>query len=374
MDALIAEFESSAGRISWESLDHARGSAEDTPRLLRALWAGGPDAAASYGHLWSDLLGGSRVWRATAPAAYLLSILVRDGKFGGDDKTLREGALVFFRELALRASGEVGQCSPVSSIAELEGPAPEPACSLVIPTLLEVELSLIDHPDLRLASCASTAAVAAVTTSQCSFQPERRMLVKSLTARACSTGPTADRAGALIDLGRMGQDLSEYLPDQDLAISLAAALGSTRSTDLRTLDVLLDAARRISQLDSLLSPPGDSSWMTLPQLGGRRLSIVVAEEVCKRVEDLDLLMQPLISATKMTGSPGGYLVARPYYRKFFVNGFPAMGEASRHQMEIVCIIAEADGYWSQPGWQRFLAGLRLPTSRESWRNYCQLQD
>jgi len=373
MNALIAEFDSSSSQVSWASLHHARGSAEGTPRLLRSLWAGGADAAASYGHLWSDLLGESQVWGATAPAAYLLSILVRDDKFGGDDKTLREGTLVFFRELALTVPSEVVRCSPVSSIVELVTSAPEQACGLVIPTLLGAELSLIDDPSSRLASCASTAAVAAVTTSECSFQSERRMLIESLKARVHSAASSADRAGALLDLGRIGENLSEFLSERDWGTRLAAALGSTDSSNPRVLDVLLDAARRSSELDALLSPPGDSSWMTLPQLGGRRLPIVVAEEVCVRVQDLGLLVQPLISATKMTGAPGGYLVARPYYRKFFANGFPAMGDASRYQMEIACLIATSDEYWRQPGWQRFLAGLKLPTSRESWQNYCQLR-
>ncbi|MEU4089951.1 hypothetical protein AB0F76_37670, partial [Streptomyces aureus] len=79
MDDFIREFERAAAEVSWGSLDHAGGSAEDTPAMVRFLWEGRTDTAAPYMHLWSDLLGESRVWSATAPAAYLLSILVRDG-------------------------------------------------------------------------------------------------------------------------------------------------------------------------------------------------------------------------------------------------------------------------------------------------------
>lgn len=366
MDDFILEFERAAIKVSWESLDHAGGSAEDTPSMLRSLWAGRTDTAAPYMHLWSGLLGESRLWSATAPAAYLLSILVRDGRFGGDDKTLRESVFVFFRELALRRRSEQTPRSPVSSIVDLVTPAPETACGLVIPTLLEVELSFVDDSDTRLASCAATAAVAAVTTSQGSFPSQRRTLIKSLKARVQSTGSSADRTGALLDLGRLGESLSGFLSSQERVIRLAAALGSADLSNQRALDVLLDAAHRPGELDTLLSPPGDSNWMTLPQLGGRPLSVVVAEEICARVKDLSLLVQPLVSATRSIGGPIGRLVARPYYRKLFPAGLPPVGIASRPQREVAHFLASSDEVWGQASLQRLLADLKLPVSRDEW--------
>ncbi|MEU4085019.1 HEAT repeat domain-containing protein, partial [Streptomyces aureus] len=229
------------------------------------------------------------------------------------------------------------------------------------------ELSFIDDPDPRLASCAATAAAAAISTSQGRFPSQRRTLIKSLQARARSTGSAAARAGALLDLGRLGEGLSGFLASHDWAIRLAAALGSADLSDPRALDILLDAARRPRELDTLLSPPGDSNPMTLPQLGGRPLSVVVAEETCARVEDLGSLVQPLVSATRSVGAPMGRLVARPYYRKLFPAGLPPVGIASGPQREVVRFLASCDEVWGQASLQRLLADLKLPVSQDEWQ-------
>ncbi|WP_433262292.1 hypothetical protein ACQPWR_22465 [Micromonospora vinacea] len=367
---IIVRFDELSGKVPWSQLQHAGGPAIDTPEHLRAVWAGGrtsPDlASAGYGHLWSDLLGGQRVWSATAPAAYLLSMLVQDEGFGDPDPTVRQGVLVFFRELSMNVDVVDRQCDVASSILDLVASSPVQACRLLLPDLFQVELLMLNDGDARTASCAATAAVAIAARVHVAAS-DRAKIVQWLNERARSTLSVTDRASALIDLGDLGHSQPEFLRDHHPAMRLAAALAPAMAEDDDATDVLLDLAESPARLDSVLSPANDSSWQTLPQFRGRPTSVVVAEVVTRRVRNIDHLARGALASLPLATSPGGQAIVRPYLSRIFRNGLPHPEAATMTQKLIARGMVENRQFWDWCGRASLFQSLRLPSDEESWR-------
>ncbi|MEU5789494.1 hypothetical protein ABZ754_17400 [Micromonospora purpureochromogenes] len=367
---IMARFDELSGKVPWSQLQHAGGPAADTQEHLRAVWAGGRTSpelvTAGYGHLWSDLLGNDRVWSATAPAAYLLSILIQDESFGDPDPTLRQGILVFFRELAIKVDVGDGRIGTFSSILDLVAPPPVQACRLLLPDLFQVELSMLHARDVRTASCAATAAVAIAARGSVPAS-DRAKIVQWLSARARSALPVADRASALIDLGELGHLRPEFLRHQHPAVRLAAALAPAMAEDDDATDVLLDLAESPARLDSVLSPANDPSWHTLPQFGGRRIPAVVAEVVSRRVRDIDRLARSASASLSVAPSPGGQAIVRPYLSTIFPDGLPIPGAATTTQKLIARAMVGNRQFWDWRGRARLFQSLRLPLDEEYWR-------
>lgn len=365
----MARFDELSSKVPWSQLQHAGGSAVDTPDHLRALWAGGRTSpeliAAGYGHLWSDLLGGGRVWSATAPAAYLLSVLVQDERFGGSDPTLRQGVLVFFRELAMNVDGNYGQWRASSSILDLVASRPGQACRLLLPGLFQVGVSMLHHRDVRTASCAATAATAIAARIPAPAS-ERARIVQWLDARARSAIPVADRASALIDLGELGHLRAEFLRDENPALRLASALAPAMAEVDDATAVLLDLAESPGRLDSMLSPADDPAWHSLPQFRGRRIPVVIAETVARRVRDVDRLVNSALASISLAPSPGGQAIVRPYLSAIFPDGLPRPAAATRTQRMIARAMVETREFWDWRGRARLFQSLRLPLEDEAW--------
>lgn len=366
----MSVFDDLSKAVPWDQLEHAGGSAGNTPTCLLAAWAGeraGLDAAQTgYSHLWSDLLGGGRVWSATAPAAYLLALLIRDDEFGEPDPTLRQGVLVFFRELAVCVAEPGRQWVMVRSINNLVGPPPVEACQLLLPDLFQAAITRFEHPDARTASCAATAAVV-IARSTSVPEKDRSRLVRWLEARARSGVPVADRASALIDLGDLGYRYPEFLVAPHPALRFASALAPAMDEDSDATDVLLELAGAPADLDGLLAPPDAPGLYTLPQLQGRWVSDVVAECVCLRVADLSRLLPSALATLSAAASTGGYQAVYWYLEKVFPNGLPHPENATAVQRQVARVVVENAQLWNSHARLRLFQRSHMPMDDQLWR-------
>ncbi len=265
----IKEFEQRAARVPWAALLHAQGAATDTPARLRALWANDEEGVvAGYTHLWSALVGRDRIWPATGPAAQLLTLLIADERFGGDDPSLRAGVLAFFRQ-----------------IAKLSQRGDE-----VPPELFDSAMSFLDHPHPPTAQASVAASVALLPVAG---KQERRAELKAWLEGAASRGGVADRASAILGLGELGERPEEWLDSPLPGLRLAAALAPAFAHDERATRRLLELSRSPRALDYVLSPMLQPEIMTLAGFDGRRVGMVVAEAVSARGGEPDRPSPPV---------------------------------------------------------------------------------
>lgn len=343
-------------QVVWRRLWHARGPASDVPGRLAGLC--GPDEQAASDALtfvWTHLLDEGRPTAATAPALRLLGGMLDDPALGAGDTTVREGLLVFLREVARlvddHATGRVPDepspdRQPADRTADEQADRRETfvlSCADVLP---EVFPALWPVPSAWPSRARALAASAASMLVRHPALTHRRTEVVALHQQAARD--STDRwecACYLLGLGELGVAPRAWLADERLGVRVCAALAPALADDDTATEVLVRAAEHPRAFDHafeepFVAPPYRLRW--LPQFR-ERASRVLIRTVCERVADFRRLVLASVAAVHLRGPYRPEPEFGPYLSVAFPTGLPAT--LTRHQQAFARAIAERDELW-----------------------------
>ncbi|MFD6891712.1 HEAT repeat domain-containing protein [Streptomyces sp. NPDC059957] len=243
----------------WAALEHAYGTAQDTPiRLLQLLDEDSEVQAGALGLLDMSVLHQESLYSATAPAALFVASVLNDPRtlarhedystWDDRPRPLRAALLDWLGQIADSAAyGETtdeedgndpGVTDAVRAVRGVIYGAVSPHLLDPDPTIREAALSataaLLQSPDLadRISG---------------TVQILRRLLTESADRR--------ERAAAILTIGAWGEDTTGWLADPDPAVRACAALSpgcASSTTATRTI------------LRALLDPAAIDSWFREP--------------------------------------------------------------------------------------------------------------
>lgn len=295
----------------WDRLFHAYGAASSAPVYLAALRRDElaevavdsadyyPAKGVPYSYLWSALYCGGRLTPATAAALPLLARWIGEPGFGGNDPTMREGVIWFFREVARTVCGEPDmellrelartRDDPViaawldeyligrRSVLDWTD-ADEPGKALLAAAVVDCfdllpELFAAVEPMLYHGARQRTRTVAASATVMLVRHPvlslRRADVLRELLRQADVVNDPYCRASLLLDVGDLGGDPRAWLDDPHVGVRLCAALAPALAGDRDAVQVLVTAARNPAGMDQAFGS------MYLPQLAGHLAEVVV---------------------------------------------------------------------------------------------------
>ncbi|OPG02751.1 hypothetical protein B1R27_31250 [Streptomyces sp. GKU 895] len=358
----------------WGALQHAYGSAEDTPPYLCQLLNEDPEAQAeALGMLDMSVLHQGSLYTSTAPAALFVAAILTDPRtsaehesfFPWDDRTrpLRAALLDWLGNIADSASYGEDPGSEDEYAAEDDGEDDDEreaiqACRSIRRELYDAVAPFLDdpHPDTR------EAALGAVTLLL--KAPDLSELVPHATHRLRSVlaadGSRRERASAVLALGAWGQDTTGLLDDPDPAVRTCAALATGCAHVPRATAVLLEALRNPVEADH---------WFPdrLPHFDGwPRFTLLKA--VLDRVDAFEDLAPAAMALIPLASD---YTVDRdwgPLLVKAFPTGYTPGLPLSAAQRELLKAVTANDKCWGDIG-NKFLwlrkAGL--PDQRDAIR-------
>ncbi|WP_433796605.1 hypothetical protein [Actinoplanes sp. CA-252034] len=377
----------------WDRAFHAYGPARGGEELLDVLRHGGEEAYVReypeavwqpYSFLWSALYCGGRITPATVLALRYLTDAVIADDFGGTDRTLREAAVWWIRDVARAAVTAIDPDGDRRTAARRD----EPAVSAWLDGHLSRERPIFDGGDgsgevLLAAARADCFDLLPACHARLSTLPGRELpdRLRAALASALATlvahprlrhhrdevvarhteearhGTPYHRASMLIGLGELGAATIGWLTDQDVVVRVCAALAPGLATD----DAATEVLRRAT-----LDPPAldrDLDGMHLHQMPFHQRA--VAEALCSRFDRFDPLVDSAVAAVGYDGIQGPGILAEPYLRKAFPAGLPIRGTAA--QRALARTVADHDGLWRDSGSPtRSFARIGLPADRAAW--------
>ncbi|MGW7367781.1 HEAT repeat domain-containing protein [Streptomyces sp. NPDC054841] len=358
----------------WGALQHAYGSAEDTPPYLCQLLNEDPDVQAeALGMLDMSVLHQGSLYSSTPPAALFVAAILphpqtlaeHESFFPWDDRTrpLRAALLDWLGQIADSAScgedpgseGEYGDEYDGEDEDELEAIR---ACRSIRRELYDAVEPFLDdpHPDTR------EAALGAVTLLL--KAPDLAELVPRAAHRLRSVlaadGSRRERSSAALAMGAWGQDTTGLLNDPDPAVRACAALATGCARMPRATAVLLEALQNPVEADHWFPDP-------LPQFDGW-LRFTLLKAVLDRVDAFEDLA-PAAMALMPLGSD--YTVDRdwgPLLVKAFPTGYSPGLPLSAAQRELLQAVTANDNCWGNIGNKfRWLREAGLPERRDAIR-------
>lgn len=358
----------------WGALQHAYGSAEDTPPYLCQLLHEDPEVQAeALGMLDMSVLHQGSLYSSTPPAALFVAAILthrqtsaeHESFFPWDDRArpLRAALLDWLGQVAESAAhGEVrgnedeyGGAYDGEDEDELEAIH---ACRSIRHELYDAVEPFLDdpHPDTR------EAALGAVTLllkapGLTELVPRAAHRLRSVLA---ADGSRRERSSAVLAMGAWGQDTTGLLNDPDPAVRTCAALAGRCAPMPRATAVLLEALQNPVEADHWFPDP-------LPQFDGW-LRFTLLQAVLDRVdafEDLApaaMALIPLASDFTVDRDWGPLLV------KAFPTGYSPGLTLSAAQRELLQAITANDKCWGNIGNKfRWLGEVGLPEQRAAIR-------
>jgi len=398
---------------------HAYGPSVDDNALLEALRQGDdrppePDEPfwrAPYSFLTSALYCGGRLTPATVEGVRYLVRTIGEPGFGGDDPTLRHGALWFLRNVAgvalagvdrtaasrrdepevrewlaayLREHRSVLDWTEADAPGEVLLAAARADCFDLLPEVFAAVEPLLaaPAPSLRIPA-ASAATMLSRHPDLLAHRP--RLLAYHLAE--CASNVPHHRASMLLGVGELDGAPREWLHDPHPGVRVCAALAPALADDPEATAVLLAEATRNPAVIDMQAFKGMMALTILPHAAA-----VLAERLCRGISDVDRLLPAAIAAvpygpTYLDGGEGHWTavaLCEPYLRTAFPDGLPSPSAATPAQRRLAAAIARHDPVWERdfralPPLDRYLASrgaqawdgtfsrLRLPDDRSSWR-------
>lgn len=391
-------------RTQWDRLFHAYGPADDALLYLEALRRGDqegppgvePSWLSPYSYLWSGLFCGGQLTPAIVPALRYLASAVAEPDFGGQDPTLREGVVWFFREVARTAGGhpniEAARLVAVERdapavMAWMDGyllqrrsimswtPADDPGwvlltaaqvdCYDLLPELFAaVEPSLaVRHPSRLRLVAAAAAAMLVRHPALTHRHPD--ILAHHLSEVAGLAISPHELGSLLIGIGELGGEPRTFLDHPHGGVRICAALAPALSSEPSAIDVLVTAAH----------DPGavSTTFGTRPVPQAIDMLPVLINALCERVRDFNRLLDAALALLSLLAAPGklhrpdGANICRQYLQLAFPLGLPDGRHATSAQRAFAAALANLDEPWSHnTEWDTMLTHAGLPTDRQAW--------
>ncbi|MFJ9100702.1 HEAT repeat domain-containing protein [Streptomyces sp. NPDC102405] len=358
----------------WSALQHAYGSAEDTPQYLCQLLNEDPEVQAeALGKLDMSVLHQGSLYSSTPPAAVFVAAILthpqtlaeHGSSFPWDDRTrpLRAALLDWLGQIADSASygetpgseDEYGHEYDGGDEDELEAIH---ACRSIRRELYDAVEPFLDdpHPDTR------EAALGAVTLLL--KAPDLTELVPRAAHRLRSVlaadGSRRERSSAALAMGAWSQDTTGLLNDPDPAVRTCAALATGCAHLPRATAVLLEALQDPVEADHWFPDP-------LPQFDGW-LRFTLLKTVLDRVDAFEELVPAAMALIPLASD---YTVDRdwgPLLVKAFPTGYSPGLPLSAAQRELLKAVTANDKCWGNIGNKfRWLREAGLPEQRDAIR-------
>lgn len=364
----------------WDALQHAYGSAEDTPAYLCQLLDEDPEVQAeALGMLDMSVLHQGSLYSSTPPVARFVAAILthpqtlaeHESFFPWDDRTrpLRAALLDWLGQIVDSAAygeepgseGEYGDEDGDQYDGEDEDEGEREAiraCRSIRPELYDAVEPILDdpHPDTR------EAALGAVTLllkapDLAEFVPRAAHRLRSVLA---ADGSRRERASAALAMGAWGQDTTDFLNDPDPAVRACAALASGCAHVPRATAVLLEALQNPIEVDHWFPDP-------LPQVDGW-LRFTLLEAVLDRVDAFEDLAPAAMALIPLASD---YTVDRdwgPLLVKAFPNGYNPGQPLAVGQRELLEAVTAHEECWGNTGNKlRWLREAGLPERRDAVR-------
>ncbi|WP_234322382.1 HEAT repeat domain-containing protein [Streptomyces sp. NRRL B-24720] len=356
--------------IEWDALQHAYGSAEDTPPYLCQLLDEDPEVQAeALGMLEMSVLHQGSLYSSTPPAALFVAAILphpqtlaeHESFFPWDDRNrpLRAALLDWLGQIADSASyGE----DPGSEDEYGDGYDDEVeailACRSIRPELYEAVEPFLDDPH------PATREAALGTVTLLLKAPDLAELIPRAARRLCrvlaADGSRRERSSAALAMGAWGQDTTGLLNDPDPAVRACAALATGCARMPRATDVLLEALQDPAEADRWFPDP-------LPQIDGwLRFTLLAA--VLDRVDAFENLAPAAMALIPLASD---YSVDRdwgPLLVKAFPTGYSPGLQLSDSQRELLQAVTANDKCWGNIGNKyRWLSEAGLPEQRDAIR-------
>ncbi|MFF2780579.1 HEAT repeat domain-containing protein [Streptomyces sp. NPDC058052] len=356
----------------WDALQHAYGSAEDTPSCLGQLLNEDPEVqAGALGMLDMSVLHQGSLYSSTPPTARFVAAILthprtlaeHESFFPWDDRTrpLRAALLDWLGQVVESASygedpGSEGEyeeeCEDEDELEAIR------ACRTIRPELYDAVEPFLDdpHPHTREAALG--------TVTQLLKAPELAELIPRAAHRLRSVleadGSRRERSSAALALGAWGQDTTGLLDDPDPAVRACAALATGCAHLPRATAVLLEALQNPAEADHWFPDP-------LPQIDGW-LRFTLMKAVLDRVDAFEDLAPAAMALIPLASD---YTVDRdwgPLLVKAFPTGYSPGLPLSAAQRELLQAVTANDECWGNIGNKfRWLRKAGLPEQRDAIR-------
>lgn len=358
----------------WDALQHAYGSAEDTPPYLCQLLNEDPEVQAeALGMLDMSVLHQGSLYSSTPPAALFVAAILahpqtlaeHESFFPWDDRTrpLRAALLDWLGQIADSAScGEAPGSEDVYR-DEYDGEDKDEleairACRSIRPELYDAVEPFLDdpHPDTREAAL-GTVTVLLKAPDLAELVPRAAHRLRSVLA---ADGSRRERSSAALAMGTWGQDTTGLLDDPDPAVRTCAALATGCAGMPRATAVLLEALQNPAEADHWFPDP-------LPQIDGW-LRFILLKAILDRVDAFEDLAWAAMALIPLASD---YTVDRdwgPLLVKAFPTGYRPGLPLSAAQRELLQAVTANDNCWGNIGNKiRWLREAGLPEQRDAIR-------
>ncbi|WP_329375942.1 HEAT repeat domain-containing protein [Streptomyces sp. NBC_01351] len=358
----------------WDTLQHAYGSAEDTPRYLRQLLDEDPAVQAeALGMLDMSVLHQGSLYSSTPLAALFVAAILthprtlaeHESFFPWDDRPrpLRAALLDWLGQIADSASYGEGPGSEDEYGDELDGEDEDEleairACRNIRPALYDALEPFLDdpHPDTREAAL-GTVTVLLKAPDLAELVPRAAHRLRNALAAG---GSRRARSSAALALGAWGQDTTSLLNDPDPAVRACAALATGCVHTPQATAVLLEALQNPAEADHWFPDP-------LPQIDGW-LRFTLLKAVLERVDAFEDLIPAAMALIPLASD---YTVDRdwgPLLVKAFPTGYSPGLPLSAAQGDLLRAVTANDKCWGNIGNKfRWLREVGLPDQRDAIR-------
>jgi hypothetical protein len=390
-DRLLARIAARIEAVDWAAYFHAYGIATDTPGRLRALLSGdGAAIESALEHLNSAIVHQGSFYPATAPAASIVADVLTLSDGGGVPAGGRAALLDFLAEVGLAGrlrdvdaaresaypadtralddwlaaylvaddKGQVTLWTEHRELGDLHLIRAAVSCYDLLPDLYgPVTACLADpNPLVRAAAAGAVASIAAHP----ALAAEHPALVAALAEAAGLAGP-GERTAVVLAIGDLGGEPRAFLADENPGVRIGAALAPAFDRDEAATALLLAALSDPAALDAAVSAKHARFW------GEPRYT--VADTVCRRVTDFDLLLPAALAAIPLLYWRFPDPDVEPYLARAFPDGWPSPQTATDAQREYARALAESAAFWHPRSGNRLalLKSLGLPEDREAWR-------
>ncbi|WP_229713025.1 HEAT repeat domain-containing protein [Streptomyces fuscichromogenes] len=371
----------------WDALQHAYGSAGDTPPYLCQLLDEDPEAQAeALGMLEMSVLHQGSLYSSTPPAALFIAAILahprtsaeHESFFPWDDRSrpLRAALLDWLGQLADSAAYGENEYGGDEYDGDGDGDGEDDdegadegadedeleairACRSIRPELYDAVEPFLDdpHPDTREAAL-GTVTLLLKAPDLAERVPRAARRLRSVLA---ADGTRRERSSAALALGAWGQDTTGLLDDPDPAVRTCAALATGCAHVPRATAVLLEALRNPAEADHWFPDP-------LPQFDGW-LRFTLLKAVLDRVDSFEdlapaaMALIPLASDHTVDRDWGPLLV------KAFPTGHSPDLPLSAAQRELLQAVTANDACWGNIANKlRWLRQAGLPEHRDAIRS------